>query len=149
MGHLGVGTESIRQGNWKDIPLFFSVLKRLDLWSGESPAPPMSAPANSGVCLSSLVPFTQTLLKGSARVPQPRPHGAASGSPPPPLPKQERGQRGETFPQTIRWDLLSFLQPTHLSEEWQGQTTDSSTPQHHQGQPRLAWDLLCLVEREN
>lgn len=48
-----------------------------------------------------------------------RPHGAASGSPPPPLPKsqkQERGQRRDTFPQTIRWYLLSFLQPTCIAK---------------------------------
>jgi len=39
------------------------------LWSGRSPAPSKSAPANSRERLSRPGPFTQTLRKGSARVP--------------------------------------------------------------------------------
>lgn len=52
-------------------------------------------------------------------------HGPASGSSPPPL--LNPGQRGETFLEPIRWDLLSFLPPTHLAMN-DKERTQSSTP---------------------
>lgn len=83
-------------------------------WSGGSPAP-------------SRVPLPGAVWCHSSDPVQWVCHGAASGSSPPPLPQSHTEERGGTFLEPVRWDLLSFVPPTPLAKRAQrAQPLDST-----------------------